>query len=46
MGSSAVGEDEDGDLINLEGRGRNSLSRHSEVRMTQVCVCVRVCLLL
>ncbi|XP_026228077.1 centrosomal protein of 192 kDa isoform X2 [Anabas testudineus] len=31
VGSSAVGEDEDGDLINLEGRGRNSLSRHSEM---------------
>lgn len=32
VGSSAVGEDEDGDL-NLPGHGRNSLSRHTEVRM-------------
>ena len=32
VGSSAVGEDEDGDL-NMLGHGRNSLSRHTEVRM-------------
>ncbi|KAG8010342.1 hypothetical protein GBF38_014620 [Nibea albiflora] len=31
VGSSAVGEDEDGDLSNLPGHGRNSLSRHTEM---------------
>lgn len=36
VGSSAVGEDEDDDLNNPEGRGRNSLSRHSEVRVSSV----------
>lgn len=36
VGSSAVGEDEDDDLNNLEGCGRNSLSRHSEVRFSSV----------
>lgn len=34
VGSSAVGEDENGDLNNLEGHGRISLCRHSEVRLT------------
>ena len=33
VGSSAVGEDEDGDLNNLGGHGRNSLSRYTEVRI-------------
>ncbi|XP_039973029.1 centrosomal protein of 192 kDa isoform X2 [Xiphias gladius] len=31
VGSSAVGEDEDGDPNNLGGHGRNSLSRHTEM---------------
>ncbi|CAB1435824.1 unnamed protein product [Pleuronectes platessa] len=31
VGSSAVGEDEDKDLNNLVGHGRNSLSRHTEI---------------
>ncbi|XP_069392693.1 centrosomal protein of 192 kDa isoform X2 [Paralichthys olivaceus] len=31
VGSSAVGEDEDSDLNNLVGHGRNSLSRHTEI---------------
>ncbi|XP_041648930.1 centrosomal protein of 192 kDa isoform X2 [Cheilinus undulatus] len=31
VGSSAVGEDEDGDLNNLLGHGRNSVSRHTEM---------------
>ncbi|XP_018521245.1 centrosomal protein of 192 kDa isoform X1 [Lates calcarifer] len=31
VGSSTVGEDEDGDLSNLAGHGRNSLSRHTEM---------------
>ncbi|KAM7382415.1 hypothetical protein PAMP_002143 [Pampus punctatissimus] len=31
VGSSAVGEDEDDDLNNLIGHGRNSLSRHTEM---------------
>lgn len=33
MGSSAAGEEEDGDLNNLAGHGRNSFSRHTEVRI-------------
>ncbi|XP_035528184.1 centrosomal protein of 192 kDa [Morone saxatilis] len=31
VGSSAVGEDEDAELHNLPGHGRNSLSRHTEM---------------
>nr|XP_046255451.1 centrosomal protein of 192 kDa [Scatophagus argus]XP_046255452.1 centrosomal protein of 192 kDa [Scatophagus argus] len=31
VGSSAVGDNEDDDLNNLPGHGRNSLSRHSEI---------------
>ncbi|XP_070768017.1 centrosomal protein of 192 kDa [Enoplosus armatus] len=31
VGSSAVGEDEEGDLNNLLGHGRNGLSRHTEM---------------
>ncbi|XP_047188931.1 centrosomal protein of 192 kDa isoform X1 [Scophthalmus maximus] len=31
VGSSAVGEEEDGDLNNLVGHGRSSLSRHTEM---------------
>ncbi|XP_008290130.1 centrosomal protein of 192 kDa isoform X2 [Stegastes partitus] len=31
VGSSAAGEDEDGDLNNLPGHGRNSLPRHTEM---------------
>ncbi len=33
VGSSAVGEEEDGELNNLPGHGRNSIARHTEVRM-------------
>lgn len=36
VGSSPVGEDEDSDLNNPEGRGRNTLSRHSEVKFSSV----------
>ncbi|XP_056236839.1 centrosomal protein of 192 kDa isoform X1 [Seriola aureovittata] len=31
VGSSAVGEDEEGELSNLAGHGRNSVSRHAEM---------------
>lgn len=38
VGSSAVGEDEDRDACNLAGLGRNSLSRHAEVKIGHCCL--------
>lgn len=38
VGSSAAGEEEDGDLNNLAGHGRNSFSRHTEV----INVCLQI----
>lgn len=38
VGSSAVGEDEDGDVCYQPGHGRKSLSRHTKVGMRQTQV--------
>lgn len=38
VGSSAVGEDEDGDVCYQPGHGRKNLSRHTKVGMRQTQV--------